>query len=138
MMSIVPFNEYLLVMPTGDAKGFNDLELLKAYINVYYEKKIDHEILKNDYNDPTEIGAEEPRRNICTQLGVEEGRCEVYSIESFIEKLREELVFERDKEEIITQLLKEDINFNVYSYNLDVVLADVDMIDVREAYGDPD
>ncbi|WP_460280216.1 hypothetical protein [Clostridium sp. CTA-5] len=137
-MSIVPFNEYLLVMPTGDAKGFNDLELLKAYINVYYEKKIDHEILKNDYNDPTEIGAEEPRRNICTQLGVEEGRCEVYSIESFIEKLREELVFERDKEEIITQLLKEDINFNVYSYNLDVVLADVDMIDVREAYGDPD
>ncbi|SFD15812.1 hypothetical protein [Clostridium uliginosum] len=137
-MNTVPYNEYLLVMPSGRAKGFNDLDLIKAYINRYYEKIIDHEIDKDDYNDATEIGAEEPRRNICTQLGVEQGKCEVYSIDSFIDTLREELIFDVEKEELITKLFEENIDFNVYDYGLDIILADVDVIDVMEQYGEPD
>ena len=39
-----PNNEYLLIMPDGDCKGFNDFESAKAYINVYYERLIDKNI----------------------------------------------------------------------------------------------
>ena len=34
-MSIMPSFEYLLVMPSGNIKGFNDQETAKAYINNY-------------------------------------------------------------------------------------------------------
>ncbi|AOR22479.1 hypothetical protein [Clostridium taeniosporum] len=137
-MNIVPYNEYLLVMPNGDTKGFNDLELAKAYINIYYERVIDHKIDKNDYNDATEIGAEEPRRNICTQLGVAEGKCEVYNIDNFIEVVRDKVVFDEEREEIISKLLAKEIDFNVYDYNLDNILPDIKTIEMMEQYGDPD
>ncbi|OSA96683.1 UNVERIFIED_ORG: hypothetical protein B2H98_07965 [Clostridium botulinum] len=137
-MNIVPYNEYLLVMPNGDTKGFDDLELAKAYINIYYERVIDNKIDKDDYNDATEIGAEEPRRNICTQLGVDEGRCEVYSIDNFIEVIRNNLVFDDEREEIISKLLAKEISFNVYDYNLDTILVDIESIDMMEPYGDAD
>lgn len=135
-MNIVPFNEYLLVMPNGDAKGFNDLELVKAYINIYYEKVIDNKIDNDDYNDATEIGGEEPRKNICTQLGVDEGLCTVYSIDKFIEVIRKEIVFAGEREEIISKLLEKEINFNVYNYNLDSILLEVGSIDIMEPYGE--
>ena len=35
-MNIVPSNEYLLVMPSGNVKGFDDYAMAKAYINNYY------------------------------------------------------------------------------------------------------
>lgn len=137
-MSTVPYNEYLLVMPSGKCKGFNDLDLAKAYINLYYERKIDSDLSEDDYNDATEIGAEEPRRNICTQLGVAEGKCEVYNIAEFVEKLKEQLVFEQEEEEIISKLLQEKIDMNVYDYGLDKILADVEEINMMEIYGDAD
>ena len=137
-MDNTPYNEYLLVMPSGRCRGFNDLELAKAYINLYYERKIDSDLSEDDYNDATEMGAEEPRRNICTQLGVAEGKCEVYSIDDFIEKLREQLVFDQEKEEVISKLLPKEIDFNVYDYGLDEILADVKVINMIETYGDPD
>ena len=137
-MNTVPYNEYLLVMPSGTCKGFNDLNLAKAYINLYYERKIDSDLSEDGYNDATEIGAEEPRRNIFTQLGVAEGKCEVYSIKSFIEKIEENLIFEQEKEEIISKLIQEKININIYEYSLDEILADVEVINMMETYGEPD
>ena len=38
-MNIVPSNEYLLVMPSGNVKGFDDYAMAKAYINNYYYYK---------------------------------------------------------------------------------------------------
>jgi len=137
-MNTEPYNEYLLVMPSGKCKGFNDLDLAKAYINLYYERKIDSDLSEDDYNDATEIGAEEPRRNICTQLGVAEGKCEVYNIDEFVEKLEEQLVFNQEKEEVISKLLQEKIDLNVYDYGLDEILADVEAINMMEIYGDAD
>lgn len=137
-MNAIPYNEYLLVMPSGNCKGFNDLNLAKAYINIYYERKIDSDLNEDDYNDATERGAEEPRRNICTQLGVLEGKCEVYNIDEFIEKLKEELVFDQEKEEIISKLIEKEIELNIYEYGLDEILVDVQSIDMMEQYGDPD
>lgn len=100
-----PYNEYLVVMPTGNCKGFNDIEGVKAYINMYYELRLDDVFHKDGYNDATEIGGDEYRYNVFTQLGAEEGaKCEIYKTASFIEEINKELVFEDEKEEIISKL----------------------------------
>ena len=130
------YNDYLLVMPSGNCKGFNDLESAKAYINIYYERKIDESLHEDGYNDATEIGGEKPRKNICTQLGVKEGKCQVYKTEDFIGKLSEELVFQEEKEEVISKLYEAKIDLNIYDYSLDEILANIEEIDVMEAYGD--
>lgn len=132
------YNDYLLVMPSGNCKGFNDLESIKAYINIYYERKFDHTIHQDGYNDATEIGGEDPRANIFTQLGVEEGKCEVYKTEEFVEKLKEELIFDEEKEEVISKLCEAKIDFNIYEYNLDTILAQIEEINVMENYGEHD
>jgi len=130
------YNDYLLVMPSGNCKGFNDLESAKAYINIYYERKIDESLHEDGYNDGTEIGGDKPRKNICTQLGVKEGKCEVYKTEDFVGKLSKELVFEEEKEEVISKLSEAKIDFNIYDYGLDEILANIEELDVMEAYGD--
>ena len=130
------YNDYFLVMPSGNCKGFNDLESAKAYINIYYERKIDESLHEDGYNDATEIGGEKPRKNICTQLGVQEGKCEVYNTKDFIEKLKEELVFDEEKEEVISKLSEAKIDFNIYEYRLDEILAKIEEINVMENYGE--
>ena len=130
------YNDYLLVMPSGNCKGFNDLESAKAYINIYYERKIDESLHEDGYNDATEIGGEKPRKNICTQLGVKEGKCEVYKTEDFIGKLRDELVFEEEKEEVISKLSEAKIDLNIYDYGLDEILAKIEELYIMETYGD--
>lgn len=136
-----PYNEYLLVMPDGDCKGFNDLESAKAYINIYYERLIDEDLdERNDYNynDATDIGSDDTRINVCTQAGVYEGRCEVYNTQEIISKINDELVFDEEKREVIDELSEADINFNIYSYNLDLIISDVEPIDIMEPYGERD
>ena len=108
------YNDYLLIMPSGNCKGFNDLEGAKAYINVYYERRFDHTLHEDGYNDATEIGGNDPRMNVFTQLGVGEGKCEVYKTEELIEKIKEELVFDEEKEEVISKLSEAKINLNIY------------------------
>ena len=57
-------------------------------------------------------------------------------MEEFINKLEEELVFDNEKDEIISKLMEEDLEINVYDYNLDMILADTDVIDMMEPYGE--
>lgn len=130
------YNEYLLVMPSGNCKGFNDLESAKAYINIYYERRLDDTLHRDGYNDATEIGGDEPRLNVFTQLGVEEGKCEVYRNEEFIQRLRDELVFAEEKEDVISKLSEAKINLNIYDYGLDEILAHIEEINVMENYGE--
>ena len=130
------YNEYLLIMPSGNCKGFNDVESAKAYINIYYERKFDGVIHKGGYNDATESGGDEPRMNVFTQLGVEEGKCEIYRTEAFVEILKDELIFDEDKKEIISKLSEAKIDFNIYDYGLDEILSHIDELNVMEDYGD--
>lgn len=130
-----PYNEYLLVFPSGNCKGFNDIEGAKAYINMYYELRFDDVLHKDGFNDGTEIGGDEPRLNVFTQLGVEEGKCEVYKTQEFIEILKNELIFEEDKEEIISKLCEAKINFNIYDYGLDELLAHIQEVEYMEDFG---
>lgn len=137
-MDKVPYYEYLLIMPEGDCKGFNDLDEAKAVINFYYERRIDEDMGEKgyNYNDTTDIGGDTYRENICTQLGVDEGKCEVYVMDDFIKKLEEELVFDVEKQEIIEKLYEENLDINVYDYNLDAIIADIESIDMMEPYGE--
>ena len=130
------YNDYLLVMPSGNCKGFNDLEGVKAHINIYYERRLDDTLHEDGYNDATEIGGNDPRMNVFTQLGVEEGKCEVYKTEELIEKIKEELVFDEEKEEVISKLSEAKINLNIYEYSLDKILAHIEEINVMETYGE--
>ena len=135
-MEMEIYNDYLLVMPSGNCKGFNDLEGVKAHINVYYERRLDDTLHEDGYNDATEIGGNDPRMNVFTQLGVEEGKCEVYKTEELIEKIKEELVFDEEKEEVISKLSEAKINLNIYEYSLDKILAHIEEINVMETYGE--
>lgn len=131
-----PNNEYLLVMPDGECKGFNDFESAKAYINVYYERLIDRTVDEDEYNDVTEIGSDDTRVKACTKSGVEEGRCELYNMEDVIDKINSDLVFDEEKKEVIEKLSELEINFNIYNNNLDLLISDVEPIDIMETYGE--
>lgn len=135
-MNEEPENEYLLIMPDGDCRGFNDLESAKSYVNIYYERLIDENISDDDYNDATEIGSGDNRIKICTELGVEEGKCELYNMEDIIDKIKEEVIFDEEKKEIIEKLCMSDIEFNIYDNNLDLLISDVEPIDIMEPYGE--
>lgn len=54
---------------------------------------------------------------------------------SFIEEINKELVFEDEKEEIISKLCEAKINFNIYDYSLDAVLANIQEVEYMEDYG---
>ena len=134
-----PYNEYLLVFPSGNCKGFNDIEGAKAYINNYYEMRLDDVFHKDGYNDGTEIGGDEYRNNVFSRLGAEEGAvCEIYKTETFIEEINKELIFEEDKEEIISKLCEAKIKFNIYDYSLDTVLTNIQPVEYMEDFGTHD
>lgn len=134
-MNLIPFNTYLLVMPNGNAIGFNDETLAKAYVNRYYEKKIKEYSKKDDYNDFSDLVGQ-VRNNICQHIGVDEGVCNLYNLNSFIANLRENLIFDDDKEEIIKKLYEKDINLNIYDCSLDNILNDTEIIEIIDPYGE--
>lgn len=135
-MDYEPYNEYFIMMPSGNCKGFNDIEGAKAYINNYYEMRLDDVFHKDGYNDATEIGGDEYRYNVFTQLGAEEGaKCEIYKTEEFIEAINRNLVFEEEKEEVISKLCEAKINLNIFDYSLDEVLSDIQEVEYMEDFG---
>ena len=126
-MSIVPKYEYLLVAPSGDIKGFNNLEETKGCINMYYDSKV------LDFTDDESDTPEEMINSVCQILGVHEGECKVYNNTDVIEKIQETLIFEEEKEEVINKLLGYNIDLNIYKYSLDEVFNDVEEINIMES-----
>ena len=63
--------------------------------------------------------------------------CQLYYTSDIIEKLQDELVFNEEKEEVISKLMAPKIEFNTYDYALDNIFRDVQPIDIMEQYGDP-
>ena len=135
MNDILPYNEYLLVGPDGKCRGFTDYEGAKAYINVYYERYIDKNLDKEDYNDITDIGGRDAGEAMCIRAGAEMGIFSLYKINDFINKIEEDIIFEEERKEIISEILKKNIDFYISSYNLDLVLSDIEKIDIMEPYG---
>ncbi len=127
--------QYLLVLPNGDVKGFEDLETTKGYINIYYDKKIRHSHLINEYNDVTD-NSDEYVNTICQNLGVVEGECRVFDSLKVIDKLQEKMIFDDEKQEVISKLMQKDIKLNIYEYTIDDIFNDIDIVDIREHYGE--
>ena len=49
--------------------------------------------------------------------------------------MQDELVFNEEKEEVISKLMAHKIEFNIYDYAIDNIFRDVQSIDVMEQYG---
>ena len=134
-MSIIPEFQYLLVMPSGNIKGFDDLDTTKAYINLYYMQQVRNSDIITEVNDLTD-SSEQFINTVCQNLGVIEGECRVYKTNDIIEKIQEDIVFDEEKEELISKLLSKNININIYDFAIDHIFNDVEAINVMETYGE--
>lgn len=135
-MSIMPNFEYLLVMPSGNIIGFNDEETAKSYINNYYYFRTRNNKVVGAYEDLTEDFSD-IANVICYKIGVEEGECRLYNTRDIIEKIQEEIVFDDEKEELISKLLSDNINLNTFDYAIDNIFTNSESIDIMEPYGSP-
>lgn len=133
-MSIMPNFEYLLVMPSGNIIGFHDEETAKAYINNYYYFRTRNNNVVGAYEDLTE-DFDDIVNVICYKIGVEEGECRLYNTRDIIEKIQEEVVFDDEREEVISKLLSNNINLNTFDYAIDNIFTNTQSIDIMEPYG---
>lgn len=128
----VPFNNYIIVLPSGEVKGFVEENDAHKFFLGYYEGRV------NDFSDSRELCYEdyatepiESSIEICIGLGVNEGDCTIYNLEDFISKIQESSIFDEEKQEIITKLMANNIKLNVYDYQIDNILPDVLVIPHR-------
>ena len=68
--------------------------------------------------------------------GVEEGECRLYNTYNIIEKIQNEGIFQEEKEELISKLLSNKIDINIYDYGIDNIFTNSDSIDIMEPYGE--
>ncbi len=126
MDTIVPYHNYVVVTPNGDMLGFQEEDEARKFIAGYFVGKVE------ELSDNTEMlyvdHMTEPLQStvdICTELGVYEGDCRVYDLDSFIETIRNSGIFEDEKDELISKLMEKEIKLNVNDYQLDELLMDV-------------
>ena len=134
-MSNIPNFDYLLVMPSGNVRGFEDIESAKWYVNnYYYKKKISTDVigaykdLIEDFDDISDV--------LSYKSGVEEGDSKLYNTYNIIEKIQNEGIFQEEKEELISKLLSNKIDINIYDYGIDNIFTNSDSIDIMEPYGE--
>lgn len=122
-----PYNNYIVVMPDGDVKGFMETEMAQGYINRYYQERIDQYEQKPDYSDH-DMTKVKSLTEICKNIGVAEGECITYDLDDFINKIQEATIFDEEKQEVISKLLQKNISLNVNDYQLENILLDVKVI----------
>lgn len=129
MNTIVPFYNYIVVTPNGDVVGFHEQDDARKYISGYYVEKVqklsdETSMIYEDYGtDPLQTTVD-----ICTELGVYEGDCIIYDLESFLQNIRESDIFQEEKDELISKLLKRDINLNINDYQIDNILMNTTVL----------
>lgn len=130
METILPYHNYIVVTPKGDIEGFQQVEDANAYILGYFVEKIDDIGNNSDYvyvdNTTEQL---ENAVNISRELGVYEGECRIYDLESLIENIRNSGIFDDEKEEIISKLMEEEIGLNIHDYQMDEFLINTKQMD---------
>lgn len=124
MNYITPVNSYLVLMPSGNMRGFKDVDHARGLIQEYYLKKT----LSSIHNG--EEGSQdmhEDFNDIGIVAGVEDGECQIYNLDDFMDKIRNSDIFQEEKDELISELLKENIKLNVYDYGVYDLLSDVEV-----------
>ncbi|MPQ44352.1 hypothetical protein [Clostridium tarantellae] len=124
---IVPSNDYIIVTPKGEIKGFKDLDKAQNYIDFYNSERLRCMKDKPDYRDydMTDINSS---IDIFTRLGVDEGECLIYDLQEFIQRIQESSFFDEEKEELIKKLLKDEIDLNVKDYQIETILNEVNIV----------
>jgi len=124
MEYITPVNNYIVVEPSGDVKGFKELEDARGFVsslnldNILENTKVGKHAIFDMYQ-------EEDQQDFGIISGVDNGECRIFNLDEVIEKIRDEGYFESEKQELISKLLNEDIKLNVYEYGIDNILADL-------------
>jgi len=128
MEYITAFNNYVVAQPNGDLIGFKELSDARSFISTYNLNNIlENSPIAENAEKFFDLYQEKDQQDLGIITGVDEGECKIYDLEDFIEKVRESDFFESEKDEIISQLLKEDIKLNIYDYGIDNILTDVKM-----------
>jgi len=128
MKYITAFNNYVVAQPNGDLIGFKELSDARSFISTYNLNNIlENSPIAENAEKFFDLYQEKDQQDLGIITGVDEGECKIYDLEDFIEKVRETDFFQSEKDEIISELLKEDIKLNIYDYGIDNILTDVKM-----------
>lgn len=132
METILPYHNYIVVNPNGDIEGFQAIEDANAYILGYYVGKID-KIGDNSEFVYTDNMTEQLENsvNISRELGVYEGDCKIYDLDSLIYNIQNSGIFDDEKEELISKLMEEDIDINAKDYQLEEFLVNTKIIEAN-------
>ena len=126
MEYITAFNNYVVAQPNGDLIGFKELSDARSFISTYNLNNIlENSPIAENAEKFFDLYQEKDQQDLGIITGVDEGECKIYDLEDFIEKVRETDFFQSEKDEIISELLKEDIKLNIYDYGIDNILTDV-------------
>lgn len=115
MEYITAVNDYVLLMPSGELRGYKDIDSARGTIYQYdIVNMLDHVHSGADgefdmYTEQNDVGIIE---------GVENGECQIFYLDDFITKIQESGMFQDEKDEVISKLLQENININVYDLGL--------------------
>lgn len=129
MSEITPYHNYIVVTPNGDIAGYREIDDARNFVSGYYIGKVeemsdDLSVVYSDYvTDPMQTA-----EAICTSLGVYEGECVIYDLESLIENIQKSDIFEEEKVELISKLMQKKINLNVSDYQIDKILTETTVI----------
>ena len=128
MEYITAFNNYVVAQPNGDLIGFKELSDARSFISTYNLNNIlENSPIAENAEKFFDLYQEKDQQDLGIITGVDEGECKIYDLEDFIEKVRATDFFQSEKDEIISELLKEDIKLNIYDYGIDNILTDVKM-----------
>ena len=122
---LIAENNYIVMEPSGDIKGFKELSDAKSFVGCYYLNNIlDNTQRVKGYGTWFDLYQEEDQEDLNRILGVNEGECMIFDLDSILEVIRNSAYFEEEKEELISSLLKEEIKLNIYDYGIDNLLND--------------
>lgn len=126
MNYVVAKNNYIVVEPSGDVKGFEEVSNARSFISCYYlDNILEYKPQADNYSSYFDMYQEDEQEALNYITGVDEGECRIYDLDDFIEKIREKPFHQEEKDELISKLLEKDINLNIYDYAIDDILVDV-------------
>ncbi|SFU73260.1 hypothetical protein SAMN04487886_11233 [Clostridium sp. DSM 8431] len=115
MEYVTAVNDYVLLMPSGELRGFKDIDSARGTVYEYDLRTI----LENVHSGGEyEFDMYSQQNDVGIIEGVENGECQIFNLDDFISKIRESAMFQDEKDEVISKLLRENINLNVYEYGL--------------------
>ena len=109
---LIAENNYIVVEPSGDIKGFKELSDAKSFVGCYYLNNIlDNTQRVKGYGTWFDLYQEEDQEDLNRILGVNEGECMIFDLDSILEVIRNRDIMNFTKDEL-EMLLKCKKNFS--------------------------